>query len=77
MLAGYEAGGGVLPRDASAGTATGFTHSADVRTSLYRLWSMSVQLIEIVPRGFHGDWLVNHRATINRVRGELLDRMGV
>lgn len=77
MLAGYEAGGGILPRDASAGTATGFTPAADIRTSLYRLWSMSVQLIEIVPRGFHGDWLVHHRATINRVRGELLERLGV
>lgn len=77
LLSGYEAAGGRLPRDASAGTATGFTASADRRTTLYRLWAMSVQFIEIVPRGFHGDWVAGHRATILANRAELFARLGV
>jgi len=77
LLAGYEAGGAFLPRDASAGTATGFTREADLRTMLYRLWSMSVQLIEIVPRGFHGDWVPGHRSKIIEVRREIFEYLGV
>lgn len=77
LLRGYEGAGGVLPRDPSAGTTTGFTTSADVRTTLYRLWAMSVQFIEIVPRGFHGDWVAGHRATILANRAALFARAGV
>lgn len=77
LLAGYEAAGRVLPRDPQAGTISGFTHSADLRTAAYRLWSMSVQFIEIVPRGFHGDWLVGHRESIIGVRRAVLERLGV
>lgn len=77
LLRGYEAAGRTLPHDASAGTATGFTAAADVRTTLYRLWAMSVQFIEIVPRGFHGDWVAGHRATILANRAALFARAGV
>jgi len=77
LLRGYEAGGGVLPRDASAGTATGFDVAADLRTTLYRLWTLSIQYIEIVPRQFSGDWVEGHRARILELRRELLDRAGV
>jgi aminoglycoside phosphotransferase (APT) family kinase protein len=77
LLAGFEAAGQSLPWDPAAGTVTGFTEAADLRTAVYRLWSMSVQWIEIVPRGFHGDWLAGHREKILRVRGELFDRLGV
>ena len=77
LLEGFGAAGGLLPWDAAAGTVTGFTRAADLRTAVYRLWSMSVQWIEIVPRGFHGEWLAGHRQTIQRVRHELFDRLGV
>jgi aminoglycoside phosphotransferase (APT) family kinase protein len=77
LLSGYEAAGGTLPRDSDAGTATGFSRSADIRTTLYRLWAMSVQFIEIVPRGFHGDWVTGHRATILANRAALFERAGV
>ncbi len=77
LLRGYEAAGGVLPWDASAGTVTGFDEAADTRTTLYRLWAMSVQLIEIVPRCFSGDWVAGHRATILANRAALLARAGV
>lgn len=77
LLAGYEAAGRPLPRDPDAGTVSGFTPAADLRTAIYRLWSMSVQFIEIVPRGFHGDWVAGHRESIIGVRREVLDRLGV
>lgn len=77
LLAGYEAAGGVLPRDTGAGTPSGFTVPANTRTTLYRLWTLSVQYIEIVPRGFHGDWVAGHRDKILRLRAALLDRAGV
>jgi fructosamine-3-kinase len=77
LLAGYEAAGGILPRDPAAGTPSGFTASADVRTTLYRLWTLSVQYIEIVPRGFHGEWVSGHRDKILGLRAALLERAGV
>lgn len=77
LLAGFEAAGGTLPRGPDAGTPTGFTQSADVRTTLYRLWTLSVQFIEIVPRGFHGEWVTGHRDKILRLRAALLERAGV
>ncbi len=77
ILRGYEAAGGTLPRDSGAGTVTGFDALADTRTTLYRLWAMSVQFIEIVPRGFHGEWVAGHRATITENRAALFARLGV
>lgn len=77
MLRGYESAGRPLPYDASAGTATGFDAAADYRTTLYRLWSMSVQLIEIVPRCFSGDWVTGHRERILANSETLFARAGV
>lgn len=77
VLAGYERAGMPLPRDSAAGTVTGFDEAADARVNLYRLWSMAVQAKEVVPRGFHGDWLRGHLAAIARNRAVLLERAGV
>jgi len=77
LLRGYEAAGGTLPWDRDAGTATGFDAAADQRTTLYRLWTLSVQYIEIVPRGFSGDWVAGHRERIRELRRVLLERAGV
>lgn len=76
LLAGYADAGGLVPRS-SQSTPTGLDELADARLTLYRLWSMSVQLTEIVPRGFHGDWVSGHRATINANRAELFAQLGV
>jgi len=59
-VAGYLEAGGDLPLDADAGTATGLTALADQRVTLYRLTVLTVMLVEVVPRGFHGDWLAPH-----------------
>jgi aminoglycoside phosphotransferase (APT) family kinase protein len=77
LLRGYARAGGSDPRDAEASTPTGFDELADARLTLYRLWSTTAQLIEIVPRGFHGDWVSGHRATIIASRATLFDQMGV
>ena len=53
------------------------TAAAVARTALYRLWSMAVQLIEIEPRGFSGDWLEGHRASIRANRERLHAILGV
>lgn len=45
---------------------------AQTRVALYRLWSMAVQMIEIHPRGFSGDWVDGHRASIRANRERLL-----
>lgn len=50
---------------------------ARMRVALYRLWSMAVQLIEIEPRGFSGDWLDGHRASILANRARLHAILGV
>lgn len=77
LLEGYARAGGRDPREDGASTATGFDELADARLTLYRLWSTTVQLIEIVPRGFHGDWVAGHRATITANRAALFDQLGV
>lgn len=77
LLRGYEHAGAVLPWAPAATTTSGLDDAADTRLNLYRLWSMSVQMIEIVPRGFTGDWVAGHRATIKANRAILLDRAGV
>ena len=77
LLRGYERAGAALPWLPGGGTVTGFDNAADTRLTLYRLWSLSVQLIEIVPRGFSGDWVAGHRATINANRAELFERLDV
>ena len=77
LLRGYEAAGGTLPWDRDARTATGFDAAADQRTTLYRLWTLSVQYVEIVPRGFSGDWVAGHRKTILDLRKVMLERAGV
>lgn len=77
LLRGYQRTGDDVPRGESASTPTGLDGLADVRLTLYRLWSATVQLIEIVPRGFHGDWVAGHRAAINANRATLFAQMGV
>lgn len=77
LLRGYERATGGAYRDDDAATPTGFDALADARLTLYRLWSTTVQLIEIVPRGFHGDWVSGHRATITTNRAKLFDQIGV
>lgn len=75
-LRGYEAAlGRALPRDDA--TATGLDRAADLRVALYRLWSMAVQLVEIEPRGFTGDWLAAHRRSIRDNRERLSRILGV
>ncbi|WP_291378740.1 aminoglycoside phosphotransferase family protein [Demequina sp.] len=77
LLTGYQRAGGTVPLDAKAATATGLDEAADARLTLYRLWSMSVQLTEIVPRGFRGAWVADHRTTINANRKALFAQLGV
>lgn len=77
LLEGYESAGRALPRDRDAGTVSGFTPAADLRSSVYRLWAMSVQFIEIVPRGFRGEWLTAHRESIISTRRAVFERVGV
>lgn len=77
LLRGYEQAGQTLPWDPHAGTATGFTTTADIRTTLYRLWTLSVQYVEIVPRQFTGEWVEGHRQKIRGLRSALLERAGV
>jgi aminoglycoside phosphotransferase (APT) family kinase protein len=77
LLTGYVRAGGPDLLDASSATPTGLEEAADTRLTLYRLWSMSVQLIEIVPRGFRGAWVADHRATINANRETLFAQLGV
>jgi len=55
LLDGYAAAGGTF----ALGTPSG-----EVRLLLYRLHMSLVQLVEIAPRGFAGDWLAAHRATV-------------
>ena len=40
--------------------------------ALYRLAMTTVMLIEVVPRGFHGDWVAPHVAQTTAVRDEVL-----
>lgn len=77
FVAGYVAAGGPSRWDADARTPSGLDPAAHARLSLYRLWAMSVQFIEIVPRGFSGDWVAEHRATIRANRAELFRQVGV
>jgi len=75
--AGYVAAGGPDRWDAKAGTASGLDPAAHARLTLYRLWAMTVQFTEIVPRGFSGEWVTGHRATILANRAVLLRQLGV
>ncbi|MCB2412314.1 aminoglycoside phosphotransferase family protein [Demequina sp. TTPB684] len=74
LLRGYEGARSALRHDA---TPTGLEEDANLRLTLYRLWSLAVQLIEIVPRGFSGDWVTRHQATINTNRAALFAQLGV
>jgi hypothetical protein len=67
-VAGYLATGGTLPLDPGAGTATGLTRAADQRVALYRLSLLTVMTVEVVPRGFYGEWVAPHveRTTATR-----------
>jgi fructosamine-3-kinase len=67
-VAGYLAAGGTLPLDPDAGTATGLTGAADQRVALYRLSLLTVMTVEVVPRGFYGEWVGPHveRTTATR-----------
>lgn len=76
-IAGYVAAGGSDRWDDASGTASGLDPAAHARLTLYRLWAMSVQFTEIVPRGFSGDWVAGHRATILANRAELFRQLGV
>ena len=71
VVTGYRAAGGV------AGLAGELSDSQRARLTLYRLWAMTVQAIEIVPRGFSGDWVTGHRDRIARNRGALFAQLGV
>ncbi|WP_062518098.1 phosphotransferase family protein [Demequina gelatinilytica] len=51
--------------------------AAELRVALYRLWSMAVQLTEIEPRGFAGDWVEGHRGSIRANRERLCAILGV
>ncbi|WP_062294488.1 aminoglycoside phosphotransferase family protein [Demequina phytophila] len=57
--------------EAATGQRLVMDRDAELRVALYRLWSMAVQLTEIAPRGFTGDWLDGHRASIRANRGRL------
>ncbi|MFP5359367.1 MAG: phosphotransferase family protein [Actinomycetes bacterium] len=63
--------------ESATGRALVMDRAAVARTALYRLWSMAVQLIEIEPRGFSGDWLEGHRASIRANRERLHAILGV
>lgn len=77
LVEGYRSAGAPSRWDDAAGTASGLDTAAHGRLTLYRLWSMSVQLIEIVPRGFSGDWVAQHRARIHANRRALFAQLGV
>ncbi|WP_062377511.1 phosphotransferase family protein [Demequina pelophila] len=65
---GYEAATGLpLVMDAAARR----------RIALYRLWSMTVQEIELAPRGYSGDWLDGLLASIRANRERLCHILGV
>lgn len=76
-VAGYLSTGAPNRWSADGATESGLDPAAHARLSLYRLWAMSVQFTEIVPRGFSGDWVVGHRATILANRAELFRQLGV
>lgn len=76
LLEGYEGAGGQVERLTGVDTASGLDQAADARLALYRLWSSSVQLIEIVPRGFSGDWVSSHRDTLHANRATLFAQLG-
>lgn len=73
LYAGYLAAGGTVPLDPDAGTLSGLTRSADARTTLYRLYTLSIQQVEVVPRNFTGDWVPDHVAHLRRSRDRLLE----
>ena len=75
LVDGYLQAGGSFEAETGTGPALGA--NARARLALYRLWAMSVQFIEIVPRGFHGAWVAHHRATIAANRHELFRQLGV
>ncbi|MGC4175700.1 phosphotransferase family protein [Demequina sp.] len=61
-VAGYLEAGGILTLD----------DAADQRIALYRLALATIMLVEVLPRGFEGDWLPEHLATTTRTRDEVL-----
>jgi len=61
----------------ATGAPLGLDSGALKRIALYRLWSMAVQLVEIEPRGFSGEWLASHRASIRENRDRLSAILGV
>lgn len=67
LVAGYRASGADLP----LGTAHG-----DTRYALCQLMMGLVMLIEVVPRGYHGDWLEPHLAAVRALHASALDRLG-
>lgn len=71
LVAGYRRAGGV------AGIGDALTESQRARLTLYRVWAMTVQAIEIVPRGFTGEWVVGHRQRIVTNRAALFAQLGV
>jgi hypothetical protein len=73
LHAGYLAAGGTLPLDPAAGTLSGLTRAADARTTLYRLYTVTVQQVEVIPRNFTGDWVPGHVAHLRSARDQLLD----
>ena len=73
LYAGYLAAGGTLPLDPDAGTLSGLSPLADARTTLYRLYTVSIQQVEVVPRNFTGDWVPDHIAHLRRSRDALLE----
>ncbi|WP_062308321.1 phosphotransferase family protein [Demequina subtropica] len=63
--------------ESAIGAPLTMDRAAELRVALYRLWSMAVQLVEIEPRGFSGDWLAGHRASIRANRDRLCAILGV
>ena len=63
-VAGYLAAGGIVETDADAWQ----------RIALYRLSVLTVMLVEAVPRGFEGDWVVPHREQTAATRDAVLAR---
>jgi len=61
-VTGYLAAGGSLVLD----------DAALQRLALYRLSVLTVIRVEVVPRGFHGDWLADHLMLMERTRDEVL-----
>lgn len=72
LYAGYVAAGGELPVDSNAGTLSGLARAADARTTLYRLYTLSIQQVEVIPRNFKGDWVADHVTRLRRARDQLL-----